>query len=208
MDTLETKVTDSLYSDSEKRRLVGSSWRRLFWLAILIGSSFIFSVSLACATPLAALGAVAAITLRRRDALVAGGMVWLVNQCAGYIILRYPWSPNSVGWGAALGAATLLAGLAARWSYTQQRAVPIGFRITTSFAAAFVAFEAAIYAAAFFILGGLQDFTFGIVSYLFVINAVTFLGLLVLYSLVTPKRFAPFLFARRSSRQQPVKTIC
>ena len=181
----------SLSSNSEKRGLVGNSFRELLWLAILICSSLVSSVSLACASPFAALGAAAAVTLRGRDALLVGAMVWLINQCVGYTILRYPWTFTSVAWGIALGAATLLAVLAARWIYSLQRAIPSGFRRATAFAAAYVVFEAALYAVAYFILGGSQDFTVGIVSYVFAINAISFLGLLVLYSLVMLKRLAP-----------------
>lgn len=49
---------------------------------------------------------------------------------------------------------------------------------------------------AFLFLGGLQDFTLGIVSYVFVVNAATFLGLLVLYSLVLKKAFQGYSLLR------------
>jgi hypothetical protein len=207
MDTLEGKGRAlSRCSNSEKRGLVGNSFRELLWLAILIAWTLASSVGLACATPFAALGAAAAVTLRGRDALLVGGMVWLINQCVGYTILRYPWTFNSVAWGIALGAATLLAVLAARWIYSLQRAIPSGLRRATAFAAAFLVFEAAIYAVAYFVLGGLEDFTVGIVSYIFAINAVTYLGLLVLYSLVMLKRLAPF-FVAHSPSTRPAKTL-
>jgi hypothetical protein len=133
-------------------------------------------------------------------------MVWLINQCVGYTILRYPWTFSSVAWGITLGAATLLAVLAARSIYTLQRAILSAFRRATAFAAAFLVFEAALYAAAYFMLGGLQDFTVGIVPYVFAINAVSFLGLLVLYSLVTLKRPAPNVVAHSPSTR-PAKTL-
>jgi hypothetical protein len=172
----------------------------------LIAWTLASSVGLACATPFAALGAAAAVTLRGRDALLVGGMVWLINQCVGYTILRYPWTFTSVAWGIALGAATLLAVLAARWIYRLQRAIPSGLRRATAFAAALLVFEAAIYAVAYFVLGGLEDFTVGIVSYVFAINAVSFLGLLVLHSLVMLKRFAPSAVGRGPSTR-PAKNL-
>jgi hypothetical protein len=46
------------------------NWRRLVWFGLLISASVAFSLGLACATPFAAFGAAAALTLSRRDALV------------------------------------------------------------------------------------------------------------------------------------------
>jgi hypothetical protein len=208
MDSLESKdhAFSPLCSNAGKSGLVANLWRQVIWLGILVFSSFVFSVGLACATPFAALGAAAAVTLGRRDTLLVGGVVWLVNQFVGYTILRYPWTINSVGWGITLGAATLLASLAALWIYNLQRAIPSALRFAAVFAVAFSVFEGALYAAACFVLGGLQDFTFGIVLYIFVINAVTFVGLLVLYWLVMSKRLGHFAFAHSPSTR-PAKII-
>lgn len=207
MDTLESKDRSlSLCSKSEKSRLAGNLRRQFLFPAILIFSSFVFSVSLACATPLAALGAAAAVTLGRRDALLVGGAVWLVNQFVGYTILRYPWTINSVSWGITLGAATLLSILGAGRIYNLQRAVPSVFRFAALFAVTFSVFEGALYAAACFVLGGLQAFTFGITWYVFVINAVTFVGLLAIYSLVMSKRLGQFAVAHSPSGR-PAKII-
>jgi hypothetical protein len=117
--------------------------------------------------------------------LLVGGVIWLVNQSVGYTILRYPCTINSIGWGIALGVATLLASLAA----------------------AFSVFEGALYAVGYFILGALQEFAFGIVLYIFVINAVTFVGLLVLYSLVMFSRFGQFVVAHSPSTTNGVRSV-
>ena len=136
-----------------------------------------------------------------------GGVIWLVNQSVGYTILRYPCTINSIGWGIALGVATLLASLAARWIFNLQRAIPSAFRFATVFAAAFSVFEGALYAVGYFILGALQEFAFGIVLYIFVINAVTFVGLLVLYSLVMFSRFGQFVVAHSPSTTNGVRSV-
>ena len=187
MNTVETKSA-SLEADSQKNRSIANAWPRLLWLAILVLASLIVSVLLSCATPFEAIGAAAAVTLARRDALLASGLTWLINQCVGYGMLGYPWTYNSVAWGLALGAATLVATLAAGALYQTRKALPSLLRSTLAFAAAFLAFEVAIYAVAFFFLGGLQDFTTGIVSRVLVINAATFVGLIVIHSLVAQKR--------------------
>jgi hypothetical protein len=197
MNTVDTK-NSSPDANSQKNRLIASAWPWLLWLAILIGSSLVFSVGFAYAAPFEAIGAAAAVTLARRDALLVSGVTWLINQCVGYGMLGYPWTSNSVAWGIALGAATLLATVAAGAVYQMRTAIPKAFRFGIAFVTAFLAFEAAIYAVALFFLGGLQDFTIGIVSRVFVINAATFVGLVVLYSLVVQKGFSGLQLVSRS----------
>jgi hypothetical protein len=197
MNTVDTK-NSSPEANSQKNRSISSARLWLLWLAILIGSSLVFSVGFACAAPFEAIGAAAAITLARRDALLASGVTWLINQCVGYGMLGYPWTSNSVAWGIALGAATLLATVAAGAVYQMRTAIPKALRFGIVFVSAFLAFEAAIYAVALFFLGGLQDFTIGIVSRVFVINAATFVGLVVVYSLITQKRFSAVAPVARS----------
>jgi hypothetical protein len=175
-------------ANSQKNRPVASAWPGLLWLAILIGSSLVFSVGFACAAPFEAIGAAAAITLARRDALLVSGVAWLMNQCVGYGMLGYPWTFSSVAWGVALGAATLIATLAAGEMYRMKAAIPKALRFGMAFVTAFIAFEAIIYAVALYFLGGLQDFTLGIVSHVLVINAATFVGLVVVHSLLARKR--------------------
>ncbi|MFY9986695.1 MAG: hypothetical protein WAK31_18165 [Chthoniobacterales bacterium] len=196
MNTVETKHS-SLEANS-RTRSIGSAWPLLLWLAILIGSSLVFSVGFACAAPFEAIGAAAAVTLARRDALLVSGVTWLINQCVGYGMLGYPWTFNSVAWGIALGAATLIATASAARMYHMKTAIYKGFRFGIAFATAFLVFEAAIYALALFSLGGLQDFTIGIVSHVFVINAATFVALVVLHSLLSQKRLSTVAAVARS----------
>jgi hypothetical protein len=202
MNTVETKNSPA-EANSQKHRSIASAWHWLLWLAILIGASLIFSVGFACAAPFEAIGAAAAITLARRDALLASGVTWLINQCVGYGMLGYPWTSNSVAWGIALGVATLLATVAAGATYQLRTTIPKALRFGIAFVAAFLVFEAAIYAVALLFLGGLEDFTIGIVSRVFAINAATFVGLVVVYSLVTQKRFSVLApIARSHSAKQ------
>jgi hypothetical protein len=203
MNTVETKNSPA-ETNSQKHRSITSAWPRLLWLAILIGSSLVFSVGFACAAPFEAIGAAAAITLARRDALFVSGVTWLINQCVGYGMLGYPWTSNSVAWGIALGAATLLATVAAGAVYQMKTAIPKAFRFGITFVSAFLAFEATTYVAALSFLGGVQDFTIGIVSRVFVINAATFVGLVVVYSLITQKRFSAIAPVARSHSAKQV----
>ena len=51
--------------------------RRPLWMVSLVFLSAIFSLGFSCASPLAAFAAIGALTLRRSDALVVIGAVWL-----------------------------------------------------------------------------------------------------------------------------------
>jgi hypothetical protein len=83
-------------------------WRRFLWLAAVAAASVAFSLGLACAVPLAAFAAAAALTLSRQDALVLIIAVWLANQLVGFAVLDYPWTTSAFAWGAALGAVAIL----------------------------------------------------------------------------------------------------
>src|SRR5712691_11934544 len=91
-----------------------TGWGHQLWLALLVAASAAFSFVFACATPFAAFGAAAALTLSRRDALRLTVAVWLANQVLGYAVLQYPWTANSFAWGAVLGAAAVLTTVGAR----------------------------------------------------------------------------------------------
>ena len=60
------------------------------WAGFLVAASAVGSLVFACATPFAAVAAVAAITLPLRPALAASVGVWLANQAVGYGLLAYP----------------------------------------------------------------------------------------------------------------------
>ncbi len=84
------------------------------WVLILTLSSIAFSYAFACATPFAALGALAATRMRLGTGLALMVGAWGANQFIGFFILGYPHTWDSFGWGAAIGAAALLGALAAR----------------------------------------------------------------------------------------------
>ena len=157
-----------------------SSPREFTWLILLPLSSLVFSLGFACATPLAAFGALAAVALSKRDGLILCGAVWLVNQVVGYALLGYSWNINSVSWGLALGGATILASLSSRWIYRRSKTQYL-FRLTVAFIAAFAVFQVSLYLVELFVLGGLQDSAADVVSRVLAINAVAFVGLLALH---------------------------
>jgi hypothetical protein len=152
-------------------------WRRALWLALLVAASIAFSLGFACAVPLAAFGASAALIPSRRGAIMLIVAVWLANQVVGYAVLDYPWTANSFAWGAAMGAAAVLATMAARQA---ARRVAGQVRVeAASFAAAFIVYECASLAVAAALLGGTEDFAPMIVGRILALNLVAAIGLSV-----------------------------
>ena len=158
-------------------------WRHPLWLALLVAASVVFSLGLACAVPLAAFAAAAALSLPRRDALLLIVLVWLVNQVVGFTLLGYPWDASTFAWGAVLCVAAILATLAGRGIAGRLVNAGRAFAATATFLAAFAVYEAALFAVSATLLGGTEIYTAAIQGRIFAINAAGFVGLLVLHRL-------------------------
>jgi hypothetical protein len=181
MNLLKSKNTSVSLPESDlKSPAPLNSPFKFIWLILLLLSSLVFTLGFSCATPLAAFEALAAVAFSRRDALILCGAVWFVNQIVGYTVLKYPWNVNSVGWGAVLGAATIIATLSSGWIYRHSKTHNL-LRLVIAFITAFAVFEVALYLVALFVLGGVQDFTADIVVRFFAINGGAFVGLLALH---------------------------
>lgn len=152
--------------------------QRPWWLATLVGASLVFSLGFACAVPFAAFGAVAALTMNRRDAFALVALVWLANQAAGFGVLHYPWTVEALAWGGGLLLAAILAALAARIAATRARGFFGRFTTIVAFLAAFVAYEGFLFAASAVFANGVENFALAIVARIFSINALAFVGLL------------------------------
>ncbi len=146
-----------------------TGWPALAWMAALVAAGLVFTLGFACATPLAGIGAVAALTLPRREAFAAVAAAWLANQMAGFLLLNYPPTANAFEWGGAIGLAAMLSTVAAR--IAAAAASSVALRPVAAFAAAFAAFEAALFAVSLAALGGLGAYTPAIVARILAINA-------------------------------------
>jgi hypothetical protein len=157
-----------------------AGWRHRLWLALLIAASVGFTLGFACAVPFAAFGAIAALSLPRRDALLSTLALWLVNQVIGFTILHYPWEGMTIVWGVLLGAVALLATGAALAVSSRggTLAGSLAAGSLASFAAAFVAYEGSLYLISATAMGGAEDFAASIVVRILEINAASFAGLL------------------------------
>ena len=158
-----------------------SGWRPALWLALLLAASVAFTLGLACAMPFAAIGAAAAMTLNRRDALILTAAAWLANQIVGFAFLSYPMTADTFTWGIVLGIVAVVTALAA--VELTRRVVRQGTVIAAlvSFAGAFVVYEGGLFLVSATWLGGTEDFAPTIVAYILAINAAAFLGLMVLH---------------------------
>ncbi|MGO9171199.1 MAG: hypothetical protein ACLP7P_04445 [Rhodomicrobium sp.] len=163
----------------QPRTSIPLNWPSALWMAFIAAASVALSFGFACATPLAAFGAMSALTLDRRNAVLLTGAVWLANQAVGCSILNYPLTANSLGWGAVLGLAAIFAALAARWSALRFAGISPLAMPAAAFVAAFAVYEITLFAAAL-LLGGTEDFTAAIIGRVFEINAISMLGMLLL----------------------------
>ncbi|WNO54883.1 hypothetical protein [Stakelama saccharophila] len=143
--------------------------RNVLWPLTLAIFAVAGSMVFKCMTPFVAVAVVAAVTMDvRRGALTAAGC-WALNQASGYCLSGYPVDQYSLGWGAALGGGTMLSYLVARWMTGGEGATLA--RTAIAAVAAYVAYEASLYAVAL-AFGGVHTFTADIVLGLAVNNAV------------------------------------
>ena len=159
-----------------------TGWRQHLWLALLVVATIAFTSVFACAAPFAALGALAALTLSRRDALLLTAEVWAVNQLGGFLLVGYPWTANSAAWGVAIAVAAVLGTLAARWTARRLAGSGLAARAIAALVVAFAVYQAGI-AVGSVMLGGAEHLALSIVAQVFAINAVALAGLLGLNAL-------------------------
>ncbi|WP_036262176.1 hypothetical protein [Methylocapsa aurea] len=153
-------------------------WRRPLWIALLVAASVAFTLGFACAAPLAAFAGVAALTMPRQQALLLVGLVWFANQAVGFGVLHYPWTADTLAWGAGLGAVALLATLTAEWGAKRSSGLHPILSSTLAFLLAFAIYEGLLFAASLISQSGVEDYAPAIVGRIFAINAAAFIGLL------------------------------
>ena len=174
----------------QQSRSLLAPWRHFLWLAVLVATSIALTLGLACAVPLAAFAAAAALTLPRRDALVLIVAVWLANQLVGFAALDYPPTASTFAWGAALGAVAILATLAGQWAVGHSLGAGRAVGYVAMFLVAFAVYEATLFAISAELLGGTEIYTLAIQGRILAVNAIAFAGLLALHRLAVSVGFA------------------
>lgn len=149
------------------------------WIALVLALTFLGSFAYACAAPLAAVAALAALTLNRTEGLVLIAMTWVVNQAVGFLLLSYPHTFSSYAWGVAIGLGAVAGLLAAR--AISRANVSALVAVPTTFLAAFVVYQVGMFLSASTFTSAANAFSTSIVSEVFVINVVAFAAFLVVY---------------------------
>ena len=149
---------------------------------LLAAASASASLIFACATPFAAFAALAVSILPLRQALIAVGVSFVVNQVLGFGALGYPMTADAAAWGVVMALAAIVAVLAARtaWQYGARFG---GAVYPLVLVASYAAYEIALYAATP-LLGDNGSFAMQIVAQLAFVNAIWMVGLIAAYELL------------------------
>jgi hypothetical protein len=168
--------------------------KRFAWSAMLTLVTVATSLALACGTPFAALGALGALFLPRRDAMVLVGINWLANQAIGFALLHYPHTRECYLGGADLAAAAGLCTIAAMFASHLFRKAPAPLKAIVCFATACVSFEGVLFALS--PSASATDFALPVVSYIVCVNSTAFVGLLLMKTVAARLGYA-FPLAKR-----------
>ncbi|MFZ3176604.1 MAG: hypothetical protein WA150_01400 [Methylovirgula sp.] len=159
-------------------RTIRFDWRHIVWLAALVVISVGLSRAFACAVPLAAFAALAALTMRRGEAVLLVLAIVLANQCVGFAVFQYP--AAGLVWSAAFALVGVAAVFAAEWTCRSAALAHPMLGRASAFLAAFAAYEGGLFlitvAAA---PGDLATYAAPTVLRILAINATAFAGLLV-----------------------------
>jgi hypothetical protein len=175
--------------------------KRFAWGGILTVLTVASTLAVACGTPFAALATLAALFLPRRDAFVLIAVNWLANQAIGFGLLHYPLNWDCYRGGINLGIAALLSTMAALLAQGALRNVAMSAKATGSFAAAFITYEGILFLTS--PAGSRADFAAPVVLYIFYVNAVAFVALLLLQTAAAAMGFISSMAAFRYGAAVP-----
>lgn len=159
------------------------------WIALVSCASVAFSLAFACATPFAALATISVLALRRGEATILVGTAWLLNQAIGYGLLNYPRTPDSLGWGVAIGVATLAATFAVLALHRRYPSTVVGW--SAGFALAYAVYDGVLLAATAILPSGDGAFSPAIVGRILLVNLVALVGLALLHRAALAVRLLP-----------------
>jgi hypothetical protein len=153
--------------------------RTTAWVAIVAASMIAFSFYFACATPLVAVAALAGSRMSRKDGAMLIIAAWLANQLIGYLVLNYPRTWDSYAWGATIGVASLLAGLAAAGAARSVRQWWLS--ACAALIAAFSVYEGALFAATVGLPSCAGAFSPSVIARILAINAGAMVSLVAIH---------------------------
>ncbi|PZU09527.1 MAG: hypothetical protein DI605_07510 [Sphingomonas sp.] len=112
----------------------------MLWIVLLSVASVLGSWALACATPFAALAALAATRMTKRDGIALMIVAWFASQAVGFGIHHYSHSTTPLMWGGAIGTAAVASLFAARWAEGRMRGGSAA-RLVAAFAGATLGYK-------------------------------------------------------------------
>jgi hypothetical protein len=174
--------------------------RTTAWVAIVTGSMIAFSFWFACATPLAAVAALAGSRMSRKHGATLIIAAWLANQLIGYLLLGYPRTWDSYAWGATIGVASLLAGIAAAGATRTVRQWWLS--PCAAFIAAFSAYEVALFAATAVLPSCEGAFSPSVIARILAVNAGAMVGLMAIHRLAAFVGLEPHAAPQRTALTQ------
>jgi hypothetical protein len=120
-------------------------WQRTTWVGVLTLAAIVSTFTLACATPFAALIALAVLFLPRKDAWLLIGINFAANQAIGFAFLHYPLTLSCFLGGFNLALACVVSAIAAMAA--QKALVRTGplLSVLGVFAASAVVFQAVLH---------------------------------------------------------------
>lgn len=163
----------------------------ILWPVALVAAAVLFSFALACAMPFAALGALAALFLPWKEALVTAILGWLVNQVIGFGFLGYPTDLTTLAWGAVLGLSAVAAVMAALVSQRHLARHLFLAGALIAFAAALLAQQAVVYAGSWLLPSHPSAFSLPVIWQIGWTNALAFATFGALYGLGAQAGIAP-----------------
>jgi hypothetical protein len=170
--------------------------RTTTWVAIVTASMIAFSFYFACATPLAAVAAVAGSRMSRKGGGTLIIAAWLANQLIGYLVLGYPRTWDSYAWGATIGVASLLGGIAAAGAARTVRQWWLS--PCAALIAAFSVYEGALFAATAVLPSCDGAFSPSVVARILAINTGAMAGLMAVHWLAAVVGLEPHSAPRRT----------
>ncbi len=142
------------------------------WSAALAATTLSGTVLIGCMMPFAAIATIAALALPRRTGLGVVAACWLGNQMIGFGLLGFPRDAATFGAGLSLLGSSLLA-----YALVQRIGARKGIAgALTAFGAAFVVYEAALFAYAL-VWGDIAMFAPQIVALIALNDGLWFAGL-------------------------------
>ena len=127
----------------------------ILWIALLTMASTATTLILACSTPFAALAALAAVHMRRHDAIRLVIVAWLASQVVGFAVHDYPRDAKTIAWAFGIGAAAIGSAVGAQAALWRLAGRSTAVRLTAAFVAAFLAYNAGLAVCALG-LGGIE----------------------------------------------------